>query len=248
MTDKKAAIILAAGKGKRMKSDLPKVLHRINGKPLIRILMETMKTVSFDRMVIVVGFKGEMVIDELKDFGIDFVWQKNQLGTGHAVLMCREHFRDFDGTILVAAGDVPFLSVASILNLFDIHRKNNASATCLSAEFDNPSGYGRIIRKNDSDILLDVIEENDASAEIKRIKEINSGTFCFDSRDLFEALARLDNNNAQQEYYLTDTINILQKAGKKCAVTKVSNILEVAGINSIEQLKSLERAINKKFL
>ncbi len=246
MTDKKAAIILAAGKGKRMKSNLPKVLHLINGKPLIRILMDTMKTLPLERLVTVVGFRGEMVIEELKDFKIDFAWQKNQLGTGHAVLMCRDYFKDFDGTILVAAGDVPFLSAKSILNLFEIHQINSASATCLSAEFDDPSGYGRIIRRNGSDILLDIIEEKDADAEIKKIKEINSGTFCFNSRDLFETLDKVGNNNAQQEYYLTDTIKILQKAGKKCAVTKVSNMLEVAGINSAEQLKSLEMALNKK--
>ncbi len=244
MTNKKAAIILAAGKGKRMKSDLPKVLHSINNKPLIRILMETMTKLSLDRLAVIVGFKGEMVIEELTDFDTDFVWQKKQLGTGHAVKQTQELFKNFDGTVLVAAGDVPFLSSQTIERLFEIHDKNQASATCLSAEFDDPTGYGRIVRKENSNILLDIVEDKDASPEIKIIKEINSGTFCFNCLDLFDALQKIGNENSQQEYYLTDTIKILQQGGKKCAVTRASNPIEVAGINSIEQLKSLEKEIN----
>ncbi|RKX19517.1 MAG: hypothetical protein DRP51_07280 [Candidatus Zixiibacteriota bacterium] len=244
MTNKKAAIILAAGKGKRMKSDLPKVLHSINNKPLIRILLETMTKLSLDRLAVIVGFKGKMVIEELSDFDADFVWQKEQLGTGHAVKQTQELFKNFDGTVLVAAGDVPFLSSQTIEKLFEIHDKNQASATCLSAEFDDPTGYGRIVRKENSNILLDIVEDKDASPEIKIIKEINSGTFCFNCRDLFIALQKIGNENSQQEYYLTDTIKILQQNGKKCAVTRASNPIEVAGINSIEQLKALEKEIN----
>ena len=242
----RSVIILAAGKGKRMKSDLPKVLHSINGKPLIRILLETITGLKLERIVVVIGFKGEQVIEELKDFDIEFVWQKEQLGTGHAVAMTEDHFSGFVGTILVAAGDVPFLSARSIENLFEIHHENKASATCLSAKFDNPSGYGRIIRKDGSNILIDIIEDKDADAETKKINEVNTGTFCFDSHDLFRSLHKVNNENAQKEYYLTDTIKILQSEGKKCAVTAVSDPLEVAGINSIEQLESLEKAINQK--
>lgn len=246
MPNKKAAIILAAGKGKRMKSDLPKVLHRINDKPLIRILIDTMTRQSLDRLVVVVGFKGEMVIEELRDSQADFVWQKEQLGTGHAVMQARELFENFDGTILVAAGDAPFLSNPTIDRLFEVHRKNNASATCLSAEFDDPTGYGRIIRQANSNILLNIVEDKDADAEVKKIKEINSGTFCFDSFDLFESLQKVGNKNSQEEYYLTDTIKILQQDGKKCAVTKASNPIEAVGVNSVDQLKSLEREIGRK--
>ncbi len=246
MSSKTAAIILAAGKGKRMKSDLPKVLHCINEKPLVRILMETMTELSLERQVVVVGFRGEMVIDELADFNVDFVWQKEQLGTGHAVMQARALFEDFDGTILVAAGDVPFLSSRTIEKLFDVHHRNQASATCLSAIFDDPSGYGRIVRQGDSDILLDIVEDKDAPPEIKKIKEINSGTFCFNSLDLFNALGKVGNENAQQEYYLTDTIKILQRSGKKCAVTRASDSIEAAGINSVEQLESLAKEITRK--
>ena len=170
MTNEKAAIILAAGKGKRMKSGLPKVLHRINDKPIIRILMETLAELSLDKLVIVIGFKGELVERELHDFEAKFVWQKEQLGTGHAVQMTRESFEDFNGTVLVAAGDVPFLSAKSIDRLFEVHHQNSASATCLSAEFDDPSGYGRIIREGKSDILLDIIEDKDADRKTKETR------------------------------------------------------------------------------
>lgn len=177
MSNKKAVVILAAGKGKRMKSDLPKVLHKIDGKPLIRHLLETMTKISPDKLVIVIGHKGELVEKELSDFNAEFVWQREQLGTGHAVTMAKENLASFDGTVLVAAGDVPFLSKASIERLFEVHETTGASATCLSAEFDDPTGYGRIIRKDGTDILLDIIEEKDADPATKKIKEINSGTF-----------------------------------------------------------------------
>jgi len=248
MSISKAAIILAAGKGKRMKSDIPKVLHQIHGKPLVRYLLETMQKLALNRTVVVIGHKGEMVIEELRDFKAEFVWQKEQLGTGHAVLMAREYFKDFDGLVLVAAGDVPFLSSATINRLFDIHLKNGASATCLSAEFDDPTGYGRIIRKPGTDLIVDIIEEKDADPTVKKIKEGNSGTFCFNGRDLFSALDKVGNQNAQNEYYLTDTIKILQKMGKKCAVALAENPLEVAGINSAEQLEDLQKALSLKKL
>jgi len=245
MFEKKAAIILAAGKGKRMHSSLPKVLHQIGGKSLVRYLIETISTLNLDRISMVVGYKGEMVIQELSDFDIDFVWQKDQLGTGHAVQTARENFGDFDGTILVAAGDVPFLSAGTILELFKIHERNEASATCLSADFDNPEGYGRIIRQPDSDILLDIIEDSDADPETLKIREINTGTFCFNSCDLFYALTKVNNSNSQKEYYLTDTIKILRNAGKTCAVWKAANPVEAKGVNSLEQLLTLEKEFKK---
>jgi len=243
MTHKKAAIILAAGKGKRMKSDLPKVLHTIAGKPLITHLLETMTGMDFDKIVVVVGHKGELVIETVGDFGVEFVWQEEQLGTGHAVLMAKENFDDYDGHIIVAAGDVPFLSAASIDRLFATHIENSVAATCLSAEFDNPTGYGRIIRKPETDILLDIIEEKDADEAVKKITEINSGTFCFDSRSLFSILHEVGNDNAQKEHYLTDTIKLLSAAGKTCAVVRAVDPLEVKGINSAEELAALEKAI-----
>jgi len=246
MNKKIAAIILAAGKGKRMKSDLPKVLHKINGKPLVQHLLDTLATIKFDRIVIVIGHKGEMVINELKGYKADFVWQREQLGTGHAVQMAEELLSDFDGTVLVAAGDVPFLSAESIQALISSHAKSGASATCLTADFDNPKGYGRIIRRPGTDILAEIIEEKDANDEVRRIKEINSGTFCFDAKDLFWALKEVKNSNAQKEYYLTDTIKILGRSGRLCCVWKAPDPLEISGVNSAEELAVLERSFLAK--
>ncbi len=243
MKTKRAAIILAAGKGKRMKSDLPKVLHRINDKPIICYLLEMMAKLYLERIVVVVGYKGEMVIDLIKDFKTEIVWQKEQLGTGHAVSKAEENFRDVDGTLLVAAGDVPFLSKETIEKLFEIHEQNNVAATCLSAKFENPAGYGRIIRGRKASSLLEIIEDKEADPDTKKIKEINSGTFCFDSHELFKMLHRVDDKNAQREYYLTDSIELLIADGKECAVWKVPDPFEVLGINSAEQLKQIEDSI-----
>jgi UDP-N-acetylglucosamine diphosphorylase/glucosamine-1-phosphate N-acetyltransferase len=246
MNNNKAALILAAGKGKRMKSDLPKVLHEINGRPLIRHLLDTITTLKFDKIVVVVGHKGELVKEALSDLDVEYAWQNEQLGTGHAVLMARNNFRDFEGTILVAAGDVPFLSAGSIKRLFDIHLETGASVTCLSAIFDDPKGYGRVIRKPGTDLLEDIVEDKDASPEIKKINEINSGTFCFAARDLFGALEEVKNENVQKEYYLTDTVKILRKRGRNCAVALASDPLEVTGVNSVEQLARLQEKIFPK--
>ncbi|PKK83415.1 MAG: hypothetical protein CVT49_08880 [candidate division Zixibacteria bacterium HGW-Zixibacteria-1] len=243
MTHKKSAIILAAGKGKRMKSDLPKVLHTLADKPLIRYLLETLSKLDFDHIVVVIGHKGEQVIENTKDFNVEFVWQRKQLGTGHAVLMAREIFENYDGDIIVAAGDVPFLSADSVDLVFDTHKNFSASVTCLSAEFDDPTGYGRIIKKPGTQILLEIIEQKDADAETLKIKEINSGTFCFNSRDLFSVLPEVGDDNAQKEQYLTDTIKLLNARGKLCAVVKAPHPLEVKGVNSVEELLALENEI-----
>jgi UDP-N-acetylglucosamine diphosphorylase/glucosamine-1-phosphate N-acetyltransferase len=239
MTDRKAAIILAAGKGKRMKSDLPKVLHRIDGRPLISILLDTLLPLGFEKTVVVIGFKGEMVQEELARYPVTFVWQRQQLGTGHAVMMAEEVLGDFYGTTLVALGDVPFLSDRSINRLFRTHRDTGAVATCLSAVVADAAGYGRIIREGDSSILKAIVEDKDASEEIRKIREFNSGTFCFDNRTLFDTLKKVGNANAQGEYYLTDTIKIMHANGLRVSVVAAENPDEVEGVNSIQQLHRL---------
>jgi UDP-N-acetylglucosamine diphosphorylase/glucosamine-1-phosphate N-acetyltransferase len=239
MTDRKAAIILAAGKGKRMKSDLPKVLHRINGRSLISILLDTLAPLGFERTAVVIGFKGELVQEELADYPVTLVWQREQLGTGHAVMMAKDVLGDFDGTTLVALGDVPFLSESSINRLFRTHRETGAVATCLSAVVDDATGYGRIIREGNSSVLKAIVEEKDASEEIRRVREFNSGTFCFDNRTLFDTLKKVGNANAQGEYYLTDTIKIMHINGLRVSVVTAENPDEVEGVNSIQQLNRL---------
>ncbi len=236
---KRAAIILAAGKGKRMKSDLPKVLHEIDGKPMVSILMDTLTKLNFEKLVMVVGHKGELVQQALRDYPVEFAWQREQMGTGHAVMATQDLMGNFKGLTLVAAGDVPFLSKDSIESLFSAQIETQAIAACLSAEFSDPAGYGRIVRTDDGRLLKEIVEHKDATVEQLDIKEINSGTFCFDNRELFAALERVKNNNAQGEYYLTDTVKILHDKGLRVAVVKVKNPDEVLGVNSIQQLDEI---------
>jgi bifunctional UDP-N-acetylglucosamine pyrophosphorylase / glucosamine-1-phosphate N-acetyltransferase len=246
VTEKRAAIILAAGKGKRMKSDLPKVLHPINGVPMIRILLNRLAHMAFDKIVVVIGHKGDLIQKELSDLAVRFVWQREQLGTGHAVMMARDELGDFDGTTLVAAGDVPFLSQESINRLFEVHKDTGAAATCLSAVFDDPTGYGRILRQPGTDRLTAIVEHKDASEEIRQIKEINTGTFCFDNRLLFNVISEIGSDNAQGEYYLTDAVKLLHDRGLTVSVVAADDPDEVRGVNSVEQLEELARRYGHK--
>jgi bifunctional UDP-N-acetylglucosamine pyrophosphorylase / glucosamine-1-phosphate N-acetyltransferase len=240
----KAAVVLAAGKGKRMKSDLPKVLHPIHDRPMISILMDTLHSMTFEQIAVVIGYKGEMVQKALSDYPVTFVWQTEQLGTGHAVMMAEPELKDFRGTVLVAAGDVPFLSQKSISRLFEVHESTAAAATCLSAVVDDPTGYGRIIRVDDSDQLARIVEHKDADQATLQIREINTGTLCFDAGLLFSTLQLLKNDNAQGEYYLTDCVKILHEQGRRVSVVCADNSNEVLGVNSVDQLRDLERRFN----
>jgi len=222
-----------------MHSDLPKVLHRIHGRPLVTHLLDTLTPLSFDRIVVVIGHKGEMVEAALADYPVQFAWQREQLGTGHAVQMTRSIMTDFDGTTLVLAGDVPFLSAHSINRLFEFHERTGSVATCLSAIFDDPKGYGRIVRVHGTDRLQAIVEEKDATEEQLAIHEINSGTFCFNNRRLFEIIDQLRDDNAQREYYLTDAIKILHDKRLPVSVLTVENPDEVRGINDTNQLEEL---------
>ena len=240
MASKRAVVILAAGKGKRMKSDIPKVLHQIKGKAIIQILLDTLTGMDFDKIIVVIGHKGEMVEEALNGYPVSCVWQREQLGTGHAVMMAAEDLKDFDGDLLVALGDVPFLSSSSIDALFKIHEDTGASATCLSAILKDATGYGRIVRIGDSDLMEKIVEHRDANENEKKINEINSGLFCFNKRELFDILDNLKNDNSQGEYYLTDSVKIMNDKGLKAAVISAEDPDEVRGINSVEQLQYLE--------
>lgn len=246
MSVKTAAVILAAGLGKRMKSDLPKVLHTINGKPLVRYLLETLTRLPFEKIVVVIGHKGEMVKEELKDFPVEFVWQKDQRGTGDAVKCALPVLKDFTGCVVVANGDVPFLDRRTLESMIAAHHENGASATCMTVVLEDAKNYGRILRVGNSDRLEAIVEKKDATPEILKIREINSGVFCFNSAELFWSLGFLDDNNAQREYYITDTIKILQDAGKPCRVFRIDDPFEVEGVNSPEELKALEMAYNSR--
>ena len=244
-----AAIILAAGKGKRMKSDLPKVLHQVLGRPMVEYLLDTIIPLSFNRIVLVVGHQAELVKKTLGKYEgqIDFVLQKKQLGTGHAVLMSEPALKGFSGDILVMLGDVPFLPIATIQRLIAVHRQEKAAGTVLSVILPDPAGYGRIVRAGSSNRIDRIVEDRDASEQEKQIKEINTGMFCFDSKLIFAALGKITADNSQGEYYLTDVMAILRRQGHTTAVCLTDNSDEALGINSAEQLADLENRFAKRY-
>lgn len=247
--DKLAAIVMAAGKGKRMESDRPKVLHEFFGRPMVAYVLDTLISLGINEIYVVIGFQAEKVREALVPYleKIEFVMQEEQLGTGHAVQMTEAYLRDFDGDILVLSGDVPFLSEETITNLIEVHRREKAAATVLSSIPHDPENYGRIVRLPATDLVDYIVEDGDASDEEKKIGEINTGTFCFDSRYLYESLREIKDDNSQGEYYLTDVMGILRRKGLKAAVYLTDNADEALGVNSAEQKAHLERKFAEKF-
>jgi bifunctional UDP-N-acetylglucosamine pyrophosphorylase/glucosamine-1-phosphate N-acetyltransferase len=236
------AVILAAGKGKRMKSDLPKVLHKLGGKPMVEYVVETAKKVGVEKIILVVGHKREKTQDILKHLPVEFVIQEEQLGTAHALLQAKDHLANFDGDILVLCGDVPLLKTNAVKRLLEEHRTKKAVATVLTAIVEDPSGYGRIIR-DEKGMVQKIVEEGDASADVKEVKEINTGTFCFDSKSLFSVLNNITPDNKQGEYYLTDALELLRKKNLPIGAVVASNPQEGLGINSQEELEIMEEIL-----
>ena len=228
-----SAVILAAGEGKRMKSEIPKVIHKVMGKPLVKWVMESCSEAGAEALTLVVGHKSERVKECLPD-DTNYVSQLERLGTGHAVMQAIEHIKE-SKTVIVLCGDTPLISGETLKAAVKYKNDNGMSAVILSASFKNPFGYGRII-KNDKNEVLKIVEEKDASDIEKMVTEGNSGTYIFDSADLLHALSKIDNKNAQGEYYLTDTIEIILKNGKKVGSFMIKEENEVLGINDKIQL------------
>ncbi|MBC8525793.1 MAG: NTP transferase domain-containing protein [Candidatus Cloacimonetes bacterium] len=240
-----SVIILAAGKGVRMKSELPKVAFKLAGTSLIERVVNTTFKLPVQNIVVVIGHRKEIVKDCLASFtNIKFAVQVPQNGTGHAVMMTEEYFSEYDGNVIIIPGDVPLLSAETLVELESLHNQENASATVLTVILDDPSEYGRIVRDRQG-FVEKIVEFKDANEDEKKVKEINSGIFCFKSKHLFSALKKVDTNNAQNELYLTDTLEILKKAGKKIAAMTVQSPIEVSGVNSQKQLAFLESYIQK---
>ena len=230
-----AAVVMAAGKGVRMKSDLPKVVHEIKGKPLICYVADTLKKLGLGKIVIIVGYKQEIVKQALAGYDVEFAVQEQQLGTGHAVMMAEENLRDFEGDVLVLSGDVPLIQADTIKNMIKEHRDSNAVATVLTIEPPDPGGYGRVIR-NMQGLVEKIVEHKDASDRDRLIGEINTGTYVYKKKELYTALKSIDNNNAQGEYYLTALMGIFLSQGKPAAAYKAEDYREGLGINSKQQL------------
>ncbi len=235
-------LILAAGKSTRMKSKYAKVLHRAGGRTLIEHVLGSARSLSAD-ISVVVGHSADQVrevIDEVK-----FVDQKEQLGTGHAVLAARESFSGYSGDLLVLPGDVPLITAATLESFLAFHRDGGFPASVLTAEVDDPYGYGRIVRRNDNEVDS-IVEHRDATPEILKIPEINSGVYVFDAPALFESLAKIRNDNAQREYYLTDVIGVLVGQRQKVGAFKVVSGEEILGINTREELARIDRVMRRR--
>lgn len=240
-----SAIILAGGKGVRMKSDLPKVLHLLAGKPLLGYVLDTVESLNLERVAVVIGYQGEKVEDFLKGRKVDIVWQREQLGTGHAVMQAEPLFKDFDGDVIVLCGDVPLLEAKTIINLFGTHQRKKAKATVLTVLLENPKGYGRIIREKDGSFER-IVEEKDATPEQREIREINTGEICFSASSLFSALKKVRRDNLQKEFYLTDVLGILRNQKEKIEALKAENPWETLGINSIQELTRMEEYLTNR--
>ena len=237
--DNFSTLIMAAGKGTRMKSDLAKVLHKINGRPMVHYVIEIAKEIHSQKIVLIVGHQRDKVMYECKNFDVEFAVQDQQLGTGHAVMMAKEKFINYEGDILILSGDVPLLTKKTLLQLINIHTKSNAIASLLTAELGDPTGYGRVIR-DENGIVDRIVEHKDATNEEKEINEINVGIYIFKSKPLFESLNLINNDNVQGEYYLPDVVKLYVDKGERVVAQLAENFEETKGINNIEQLKEAE--------
>ncbi len=239
-----AVIILAAGKGTRMNSDLPKVLHPIGDLPMITRVVKTAQALQANPIIPVLGYKHKLVQSALKDEPVKCALQSEQLGTAHAVLQCKNILQNFDGNVLILYGDVPLVKVETLANLLKIHFREESASTILTTDLPDPTGYGRIIRNKDNS-LKKIVEEKDATDEERLIHEINSGIYVFNARSLFNLLPLVGNNNSQKEYYLPDVLNLLIKKKEKVAIDKIKNYFEIQGVNNIEQLNEANEFIEK---
>jgi UDP-N-acetylglucosamine diphosphorylase/glucosamine-1-phosphate N-acetyltransferase len=245
---KSAAIIMAAGKGTRMKDPTKvKVMYEILGKPMIHYVVDLALELKMHRVIVVVGYQKEAVMEYLRTSqpSAECVVQKKQLGTGHAVMQARTVLDSFQGHVIVLSGDVPLLTKESVNELIDYHLETGAKATILTAEMPNPSGYGRIIRDNDGTVKK-VVEHRDATIEELKVREINSGIYVFEKENLMEGLEHIEADNVQQEYYLTDIFEYFVKRQWKVAGLKVHHIDEIRGINTFEQLEEARKLMETR--
>lgn len=240
------AVILAAGMGTRMKSKLPKVLHKVGGKAMLQRVLNAADGAGAAKKVVITGHCAELV-NELIGTQAVSVYQKEQLGTGHAVMQAEDELKDFKGTVMVLCGDTPLLDAGELRKFYDEHVQSGAAATVLTAIMPNPYGYGRIIRNAEGNVA-GIVEEKDATPEQKAITEINTGIFCFEAPLLFEILHTLTNDNAQGEYYLTDVLAKLNGMGKKVGAAITADNAMVMGVNSRRQLAEAEAELRSRVL
>ena len=241
------ALVLAAGKGKRLtsvSSEVPKVLFEVNGKPLIDHALDMLSAVQFDEICIIVGYKKEKII---KRYGDKYTYavQIEQLGTGHAVMTTEPLFAHYNGDILVMYGDMPLFRSSSVRDFINVHERSRAHCTIMTACYDDPPEYGRIIR-DEFGHFLDIIEAPDCSIQQRAFKEVNVGMYIFNGTILFDTLKLLHNNNAQREYYLTDVPCLMQRSGFRIATYTLVDNEEAFGVNTPEDIRLCETIFEKR--
>jgi len=240
------AVILAAGEGRRMNSDLPKVLHPVLGRPMVEHVLDAVRAAGVRRTIVVIGYKADQVRSALSSHtDVEFALQSEQKGTGHAVRMCAGLLSKHRGPVLVLSGDTPLLTGESLVSLLDVMNRCEAASVIGTAETDANEGLGRIVRDADG-AFLRIVEQKDATPEEATIREINTGCYAFDGRLLFDALGNVRADNRQQEYYLTDCPGILLSGGHTVVAHRGFDIAEAMGVNTPDQLAAVERVLQDR--
>ncbi|RLQ91688.1 bifunctional UDP-N-acetylglucosamine diphosphorylase/glucosamine-1-phosphate N-acetyltransferase GlmU [Falsibacillus albus] len=241
---KRFSVILAAGQGTRMKSKLYKVLHPVCGKPMVEHVVDQISELDINKTVTIVGHGAELVQSQLEGKS-EFALQEEQLGTAHAVMQAKNVLGSQEGVTLVVCGDTPLIKASTMEALIQLHQGQGAKATILTAHANDPTGYGRIIR-NEEGHVEKIVEHKDASDEERKVKEINTGTYCFDNQALFQALENVSNDNSQGEYYLPDVIEILKEQGEIVSAYQTEDFEETLGVNDRVALSEAERIMKKR--
>ena len=240
----KCALVLAAGQGKRIKSDLPKVLHKVCGKEMVNHVIDSIRKSGINDVDVIVGKGAELVKERTSDRNVSYSLQEEQLGTGHAVKCAEDFLKGKKGVVAVFAGDTPLIKQSTIERLFNEHIENKNAATILTSMVEDPTGYGRIVRDSNNEVLK-IVEHKDCNEEELKIQEMNTAIYCFDIELLVSSLGKINNNNNQGEYYLTDVIEILKSEGKKIGAV-VTEFEETIGVNSRVQLAEAEEILRKR--
>jgi len=230
-----------------MKSDLPKVLHEVSGRPMLAYVLDACRAAGCDRLIVVIGHQADRVRQRFAglDGDIEWVEQTEQLGTGHAVMVCSRQLAHLEGPVLVLAGDGPLIRPATLRKLLETHQQTKAACTLATSTLDDPGRYGRIVRDDDGN-LVGIVEYLDATDQQREIKEVNVSLYCFDAEALRQAVSKLDNANAKGEYYLTDTLAVLRQAGKTLSAVSAVPPEEVLSINTPQQLRQVEQIMAQR--
>jgi UDP-N-acetylglucosamine diphosphorylase/glucosamine-1-phosphate N-acetyltransferase len=236
---KPAAIILAAGKGTRMKSDLPKVVFPVGGRPMVCAVVDACLAAGCGRVIAVVGHKQELVRDALKDYAVEYAVQDQQLGTGHAVQCAMPVLGSHTGDVFVLCGDGPLIRHATLKTVLERHRSSKAAATLATSVIDNPDGYGRVVRDSKGRFLA-IVEQKNATPDQLKVREVNPSYYCFDAAELAASLTKVTRNPMSNEYYITDVPELLLKAGKRVEVIEAVPPEDVLSINTPDDLAKVD--------